>query len=125
MYGKLLPIEYENNRHVKSIVKGRQGNVILPANPHMFQTPLGTYDENMRRIEKGWTDYVPTYNQFRINHYVTQSREFFDTVKSAVVPPDGALMRDEAFWTEHDRNDESDSSMERFLQPLKILLKTL
>lgn len=124
-YTRRAPIEYENNRHIKSIVKGKQGSAIIPANPHLFQTPLGTFDENMRRIEKGWTDYHPSYSQFRINHYVTQSREFFETFKRMVVPPDGALMRDEAFWTEHDRNDEFDESMERFLHPLKNLLKTL
>lgn len=124
-YTRRAPIEYENNRHVKSIVKGKQGSAVLPASPHMFQTPLGTYDENMRCIEKGWTDYTPTYNQFRINHYVTQSREFFDTFKSKVVPPDGAQVRDEGFWFEHNRNDEIDTSIQRFLQPLKNLLNTL
>ncbi len=115
---------YDNNRHIKSIVKGRKESII-PMSPHMFSTPLGTYDENMRLIEKGWTNYVPTYNYFRINHYVTQSREFFDTFKSKVIPPDGAIMRDESFWTEHNQNDILDHSMDRFVTPLKELMSTL
>jgi hypothetical protein len=115
---------YENNRHIKSIVKTRQSPVFLKG-PHLFSTPLGTFDENLRLIEKGWTDYEPTYKNFRINHYVTQSREFFLNFKSKVIPPDGALKRDESFWVEHNRNDILDTSMDRFIGPLKEILETL
>lgn len=115
---------YENNRHIKSIVKGRQKQ-ISPMSPHFFQTPLGTYDENLRQIKKGWTDYEPTYKLFRINHYVTQSRSFFLNFKSKVTPPDGAVRRDESFWQEHDKNDVLDNSTDNFVEPLKELLNSI
>jgi hypothetical protein len=112
---------YENNRHIKSIIKTKlQG--VEPMSPHLFQTPHSTYDENMRLITKGWTDYEPTYKKFRINHYVTQSREFFENFKSKVTPPDGAKKRDESFWVEHDKNEVYDNSMDNFVKPVKALL---
>ena len=116
---------YENNRHIKSIVRGGQNETVQPSDPHFFRTPLGTYDENMRLIEKGWTDYEPTYQQFRINHYVTQSRSFFLNFKSKVLPPDGAEMRNEQFWEEHNQNDVLDNSMDKFIEPLKNILNSL
>ena len=112
---------YENNRHIKTIIRGSQDGVLV-ASPHFFKTPFGTYDENLRKIKKGWTDYEPTYKKFRINHYVTQSRSFFENFKSKVMPPDGALMRDESFWKEHNKNDVLDNSMDRFIVSLKKLL---
>lgn len=122
-YSRRAPDDYENNRHIKSIVKGGQGDVIVPIDPHLFATTLGTYDENMRRIEKGWTDYAPTYSHFRINHYVTQSREYFDTFKRTFQTPDGSAKRNESYWEEHNRNEELDTSMQRFIGPLRELLK--
>lgn len=116
---------YHNNRHIKSIVQGGQGKSVFPSSPHLFQTPFGTYDENLRLIEKGWTDYEPTYKHFRINHYVVQSRSFFLNFKSKVIPPDGADKRDESFWEEHNRNDILDNSMDRFLKPLKKILNSI
>jgi hypothetical protein len=115
---------YHNNRHIKSIIKKGQ-YPIFPLSPHLFQTPLGTYDESLRLIEKGWTDYEPSYNYLRINHYVTQSRSFFLNFKSQVAPPDGALKRDESFWEEHDKNDVLDNSMNKFIKPLKELLNSV
>lgn len=116
---------YENNRHIKSIVKGNLGKLVSSADPHFFQTPEGTYDENLRLITKGWTDYEPTYNKFCINHYVTQSRKFFLNFKSKVNPPDGADKRDESFWEEHNKNDVLDTSIDRFISPLKEILHSL
>ncbi len=116
---------YENNRHIKSIVRGDIRGSVQPVSPHLFQTPLGTFDENLRPIIKGWTDYEPTYENFRINHYVTQSRSFFLNFKSKVTPPDGADKRDESFWQEHNRNDILDHSMDTFIKPLKNLLKSI
>src|SRR3989344_3213243 len=117
---------YSNNRHIKSIVRGGLKKFTQPPdNPHLFQTPQGTFDENLRPITQGWTDYKPTYENFRINHYITQSRSFFLNFKSKVNPPDGASMRDEAFWKEHDINDALDNSMDKFIKPLKKILKSL
>src|SRR3989344_1806583 len=116
---------YENNRHIKSIIRGGLSKSVRVGDPHFFQTPKGTFDENLKPISKGWTDYEPTYNNLRINHYVTQSREFFLNFKSQVTPPDGAKKRDESFWVEHDKNDILDHSMDKFINPLKEALNSL
>jgi len=116
---------YHNNRHIKSIVRGGLGNSVQAGDPHCFQTPKGTYDENLRQVTKGWTDYEPTYKKFRINHYVTQSRSFFLNFKSKFKPPDGAQMRDEAFWEEHNKNEVLDNSMDKFIKPLRKSLNNL
>ena len=117
---------YHNNRHIKSLVKGGLREFFLaPDNPHFFKTPLGTYDENLRPITKGWTDYEPTYNKFRINHYATQSRSFFVNVKSKFIMPDGAATPDESFWEEHDKNEVFDHSMDKFIEPLKDILSLI
>jgi len=116
---------YENNRHIKSIVRGGLNETVKPADPHFFKTPHGTYDENLRPIEKGWTDYEPTYNTFRINHYVTQSRSFFLNFKSKIRTPDGSPLRDEAWWQEHDRNDVLDQSMDTYVPSLKNILTSI
>lgn len=116
---------YHNNRHIKSIVRGGIQAKVEPISPHLFLTPLGTYDENAKLIRKGWTDYEPTYNRLRINHYLTQSRSFFINFKSKVIPPDGANKRDESFWEEHDKNDVFDNSMDKFVEPLKTMIKSL
>src|SRR3989344_3573326 len=70
---------YENNRHIKSIVRGGQGaSIQTSGTPHLFKTSFRTYDENLRPITgSGWTDYEPTYEKFRINHYICQSRSYF------------------------------------------------
>jgi len=115
---------YPNNRHIKSIVRSKQGN-IEPRNPHLFETPLGTFDENLRLITKGWTDFEPTYQNFRINHYVAQSRWHFDNFKSKISHPDGAPPRDESFWKEHNKNDVLDNSTDKFIEPLKNILKSI
>lgn len=116
---------YPNDRHIKSIVRGGLGEAVTIYGSHMFQTPLGTYDENLRPISSGWTDYPPTYKNFRINHYITQSRSFFLNFKSKISAPDGGGIRDESFWKEHDRNEVLDNSMDRFVKPLKKLLKSM
>lgn len=116
---------YHNNRHIKSLIRGGLGKYVKPRDPHYFLTPLGTFDENLRLITSGWTDYQPTYNQFRINHYATQSRSFFVNVKSKFTMPDGAATPDESFWEEHDRNDILDNSVDKFIEPLKNILNSL
>jgi hypothetical protein len=70
--------EMPANRHVKSIVKGRQGELVkCIKDPHVFNTPYGTVDEKLRPITGGLTNHIPTYEFVRINHYATQSREFY------------------------------------------------
>lgn len=116
---------YPNNRHIKSIVRGGLGESVEVRDPHFFKTPLGTYDENLRPITYGWTDYEPTYKKFCINHYATQSRSFFLNVKSKFKTPDGSPLRGEWYWEEHDRNEVFDNSINKFIEPLKNILESI
>ena len=116
---------YPNNRHIKSIVRGGLGKSVQASDPHFFRTPLGTYDESLRPITYGWTDFEPIYEKFRINHYACQSRSHFLNFKSKNKTPDGGGTPDESFWEEHNRNDVFDNSMDKFITPLKNILKSI
>ena len=117
--------DYGNNRHIKSIVRGGRGDLVRFGDYHYFLTPLGTYDENLRPITHGWTDYEATYKKFRINHYVTQSRSYFLNFKAKFSTPDGSPPRDQSYWEEHNKNEVLDNSMDKFIGPLKSILHSL
>ena len=108
------------NRHIKSIVKG--GEIVNPNRAHLFETKLGTFDEQLRPINNGiMANYVPSYDSFRINHYVTQSHEYYFTIKqneSAADLPSGN-MRTTTFFNAHDRNEENDGITEKLLPALQ------
>lgn len=117
---------YPNNRHIKSIVRCNQKATLQDV--HLFNTPFGTYDENLRPITSdGWTNYEPTYEKFRINHYICQSRSYFFDFKQKCGNADGDRfhVRPESWWEEHDRNDIFDNSMDRFVEPLKNILNSI
>jgi hypothetical protein len=115
---------FEANRHIKSIVRGKLLG-INPRDPHLFSTPQGTFDENLRPITSGWTNYQPTYNKLRINHYTCQSREYFIKSKKDTRGPDGGDIRDEKWWEENDRNEIEDHSTDKFIKPLKEIMRSL
>lgn len=114
------------NRHIKSIVKG--GEQVLTNRSHLFETKNGTFDEQLRPITNGlMMEYRPSYNTFRINHYVTQSLAYFKNTKQnsgAADLPAGAIRSDEWF-TRHDRNEEEDGMSRRFLQKTKELMSSI
>jgi hypothetical protein len=127
-YKRRADDKFVANRHIKSIVRGGQGlSVRAVYNPHLFETPFGTYDENLRPITCGLTDYEPTYEKFRINHYLCQSRSYFLNWKKIIGAADGNRfeIKPESWWDEHDRNDVLDDSMDRFIGPLKNILKSI
>jgi hypothetical protein len=110
------------NRHVKSIIKGRQEGVIASAS-HVFQTPRGTYDELLRPINHGlMKDLEPSYERFRINHYTTQSWEFFCNKKKNIGAADfdSKYVRPDDWYPRHDRNECDDGASYNFLVPLKL-----
>jgi predicted O-linked N-acetylglucosamine transferase (SPINDLY family) len=110
------------NRHVKSIIKGRQEDVIASAS-HVFQTPRGTYDELLRPINHGlMKDLEPSYEKFRINHYTTQSWEFFCNKKKNIGAADfdSNYVRPDDWYPRHDRNECDDGASYNFLVPLKL-----
>jgi hypothetical protein len=118
-------LSFDKNRHVKSLVIGRQGGMIEINNPHTFDTQYGTYDELFRPINNGFSEHAPSHKYFRINHYVTQSYNYYLQKKSQYHRPDNGEQREPSYWLDHDVNDVDDPSMEKFWQPLDDLLFTL
>lgn len=115
------------HRRVKSIVKGRQ-NISISGCSNMFNTPQGTFDEQMRPISWGYMpDNVPSYEQFRFNHYVCQSREFYEKFKRHSGHADAGtnVEREEQWWRDFDTNEEQDDSMLRFREQLRATIAEL
>ncbi len=122
------PLDFADNRHVKSIVLGRQPTTFkILTNSHLFGTLNGTFDEQMRPVTAGVSDHQPSYNKLRINHYCCQSLEYFRTFKKGSGAPDSNphLIRPDSWWEKYDRNDESDDSLIRFASRLRGLMATL
>lgn len=118
------------NFTVKSLIKGRQGSLInVSSNPHVFLTPLGSYDEKDRLITDLPTGWRPSHDTIRINHYVTQSRKFFEQNKrsagTALDPLDKTLCRYEDWWNSHDTNEFYDDSMDFYLPELRKLMSNI
>lgn len=114
------------NRHVKSIVRGRQS--IGVRSSHVFDTRQGSFDELMRPVGQGWMrEYEPSCKQLRINHYAVQSYDFFRRTKQRMGAADGnpALVRPPSWFLEHDRNEYDDGQSYRFLVPLKLKVQEL
>lgn len=119
-YRRRPPLSFEINRHIKSIVRGRQNSRVGP-NSHMFVTPWGTQDELGRPVTFGLTEHEPSYQRLRINHYVTQSLQYFKQFKqgSGAADAGAAYTRPDSWWAKHDHNDELDSSMAPWLPRLR------
>ena len=123
------PLNFPDNSHIKSIVRGHQGsNLSVGPNAHIFNTIFGTKDENMRDIEFGFVPALnPTYDKLRINHYVCQSLQYFKEFKqnSGAADAGPLAIRPDEWWIKHDRNDEKDNSILRFLPKLQLLVNQL
>ena len=119
-------LDFLGNRHIKSIVKGNQGEYCsIGANAHLFNTIYGTFDELMRPINNGLMDsLVPSYEKIRINHYVCQSLQFFKEFKQLSGSADAGSnsIRSDEWWSNVDRNDEKNFEIQRFLPDLNKIL---
>lgn len=114
------------NRHVKSIVKGRQPVRVYSS--HLFDTLNGTFDEQLRPVTQGWMQHLePAHQIFRINHYAIQSYQYFLDTKRAIGAADGnpRLIRPQEWYFEHDRNECDDGISYNFLTPLKLKVREL
>lgn len=118
-------LDHRVNRHFKSLVRGHQGCHVAVSNcSHYFHSIMGTEDCLGRRIEQGqWMDighiispHSADHSQLRINHYATQSQQYFLTVKQHQGSADqlGIEQRSQSWYTEYDRNEEWDTSLEWF-----------
>jgi hypothetical protein len=104
------------NRLFKSIVIPAE--VLKIKNPHYFETVKGTVDETGRLIT-GVTQEekvsVASHSSIRINHYVTQSWEYFKQSKQTIGyidrKPTKLNIRQDEWFHLHDRNEESDGKI--------------
>lgn len=118
---------FMSHRRVKSMVKGRQ-KVQVTACSNVFTTELGTVDEQMRPVTWGYLpDYVPSYKHFRFNHYVCQSREYYDTHKRFSGHADAGkdIERDESWWNSFNTNDVMDNAIDRFNHQVRAMVAEL
>lgn len=114
------------NRHVKSIVRGRQA--IDVRGSHVFSTLNGTFDVCMRPITQGWMrELEPDHSQLRINHYAVQSFDFFRQTKQSMGAADGdsRMVRPDKWFFDLDRNECDDGETYRYLVPLKLKVQEL
>jgi len=113
------------NRHIKSIVRGREK--IDEGSAHYFVTSRGTFDEHMRPVTAGLTQYEPSYEVFRINHYVCQSHQYFMHCKGPMGEADGdpGKVRGLSHFLGHDRNECDDGTSYNLLMPLKLKVREL
>ncbi|CAG9172518.1 glycosyltransferase family 2 protein [Cupriavidus pinatubonensis] len=120
---------FQDNRHIKSIVRG--GQQIEIASSHLFRTPHGTYDEQMRLITdpiiRDNPDAQPSWDKFRINHYSVQSYSFFKQTKQnmGVADFNAAYVRPHEWFHKYDRNECDDGVSYNFLVRLKLKVREL
>ena len=117
--------DFPANRHVKTIMRGGRHAEVRRC--HVFETELGTFDEKMRPIADGLSEHAPSYEFFRINHYVNQSREYFKNIKQNIGVADNEVhvVRPDGHFDYHDRNENDDQVVRPFLIPLKLKVAEL
>jgi len=120
--------DFAPNRHVKTVLRGGQQGVVVDT-CHVFRTPQGTVDELGRPITYGlMREYEPSTQRLRINHYITQSWQFFTQTKQGIgMPCDAAPthIRPTSWFSLHDRNELDDGRSWNFLVPLKLKVREL
>lgn len=128
-YTRHSPPDFHANRYIKSIVKGRKNDHVQSVTAHIFATSKGTFDEKMRVLTahelKG--SETPSQEIFRINHYMTQSYDFYRRKKSQMIPPDGNVnsVRSLEAFDSLDRNECDDGIRYKFLVKLKLKVEEI
>lgn len=118
----------DGDRHVKTILRGRNQAQVHRVAAHVFETDKGTFDEQMRPIATGWERvHEPSFEHFRINHYVTQSYDFYRHKKRhmGAADVDASKERDAAWFKGCDRNECDDGIRYQFLLKLKLKIEEI
>ncbi len=124
-YRRCSEKSFVQNRHVKSIIWSGCGARTL-SNAHLFHTEGGTIDENARVVTSPFDQTrAPSWTQLRVNHYIAQSREYFERLKQMSGAADAGpkMVRPPDWWDLFDRNEVEDRSMARFIEPLSSLVE--
>ena len=117
-------LNHRQNQHIKSIIKCHNNAVSVLSNSHLFQTVNGTYDELMRPINSGFTEFVPSHETLKINHYPFQSWSFFKNWKQYSGAADGNpnLIRPDSLFHELDEEAILDEDMNRFIPSIESMI---
>jgi len=124
-YRYRAPDDFSVNKHIKSVVYQRIQGTIRFNNPHLVSANFQVFDEKLRPIYTPISPYDPSFSSLRINHYLCQSREYFEKIKkfSGNADNDSSTeVKKEEWWIGHDRNDLFDHSVESFVRPIKNLI---
>ncbi|WP_158526011.1 glycosyltransferase [Polynucleobacter paneuropaeus] len=124
-YRHRAPDDFPVNKHIKSVVYQRVPGFISFNNPHLVSADFQVFDEILRPINTPISPYEPSFTSLRINHYLCQSREYFDKVKKFSGNADNDSsdeIKKEGCWIGHDRNDLLDHSVESYVHPVKNLI---
>ena len=116
---------FHTNRHIKSIVRGRQEGGVQSMNTHYFSTINGTYDEKMRLLmPQGLAaEELPSQDIFRINHYITQGSSY--PSKSTPFSTQPNLDHSFDVLDGHDQNECDDGIRYKFLNQLKLKIEEI
>lgn len=124
-YRHRAPDDFPVNKHIKSVVYQRVPGSISFNNPHLVSADFQVFDEILRPINTPISPYEPSFASLRINHYLCQSREYFDKVKKFSGNADNDSsdeIKKEGWWIGHDRNDLLDHSVESYVHQIKNLI---
>lgn len=117
---------FAGNSHIKSIVRSDSPEMFGVLNDsHYFKTRLGTHDTNLKKILHGDTMRPPVYDKIVINHYATQSYQFFKDFKQNSGAADASpnQVREASWWYEYDRNEVHDIAALIYLPKLKAKIE--
>lgn len=121
-------LDHAINRQFKCLVRGRQWSGFrISLSSHWFHTLNQTWDLQSRPIEQaqwspeGWiqSPWPADHSLARINHYATQSREYWVNSKQhhEAIDRYQAESRTETWFQQYDRNEVLDHSLEFMPQP--------
>jgi hypothetical protein len=121
-------LEFHPNRHVKTIMRGGEDASINHS--HLFHTKRGTFDERNRLIDKPiMSEFEPSLEKFRLNHYTVQSYGYFLNKKKnsgqADLSRENIFARPDSWFETYDRNDCDDGAIYNYLIKTKIQMDEL
>lgn len=105
------------NAHIKSIVR-MDCALGATRSPHCFRVQGGTRGEHGEYLE-GSFRFPPTHESFRINHYLTKSREEWDRRHLGGFRVDLLCDKGKGYFEDYQKDNVSDSGILLYLPELK------
>lgn len=107
---------FKKNKHIKTICNSQK--IVGFLNPHypIYLKEFYSIDTEGNKVEGPFV-YPPKYNDIRINHYFTKSKEEFIKKRKRGMA-DNKNIRNMNDFYEHDKNDVFDDSMKKYKKKL-------